>query len=203
MNMDAKTKAGILRSLEIALDSVQDDLLGDAEEPLMEALKIIEQESPANLGEDETDFDYRDQNETFVVKYPDGSLLRYGGKAYPEADVRMFASRKDAQEWSDKSDLRCVVLTAAKAGAEVAETPNREHVQRRSEGDAMLNRLFHRFAVSAIRWLIRNDEIDVQVSWSPDLLLELAASRGICPFRTGVEAVVENHCDVLLHINMK
>ena len=97
----------------------------------------------------------------------------------------MFASRKDAQEWSDKSDLRCVVLTAAKAGAEVAETPNREHVQRRSEGDAMLNRLFHRFAVSAIRWLIRNDEIDVQVSWSPDLLLELAASRGICPFRTG------------------
>ena len=53
MNMDAKTKAGILRSLEIALDSVQDDLLGDAEEPLMEALKIIEQESPANLGEDE------------------------------------------------------------------------------------------------------------------------------------------------------
>ncbi len=111
--MDAKTKAGILRALEIALDSVQDDLLGDAEGPLAEALKIIEQESPANQESDETDFDYGVQDETFVVKYPDGLLLRYGGEA--KGDVRVFASRKEAQEWCDESYLRCVVLTFEEA----------------------------------------------------------------------------------------
>ena len=113
--MDANTKAGLLMSLEIALDAVHGELLGDAEGPLVEALKIIEQERPANQEPDETDFDYGDQNETFVVKYPDGCTLRYGRTAYPErGNVRVFASRKEAQEWCDESYLRCVVLPDTK-----------------------------------------------------------------------------------------
>jgi hypothetical protein len=77
----------------------------------------------------------------------------------------------------------------------------------------MLNRYMQRLVMIGIRWLIRNEDILLQIVYSPDLMLELAASsvtgrpsslspNGVPPFRTHIESVEEDHGGLLLRVSM-
>jgi len=69
----------------------------------------------------------------------------------------------------------------------------------------LLNPLWQRLAVWAVKHLIASKEVDVMVTWTPELLSELLASDNPKygrKFRTTVDAVEADHGDVLFHINM-